>query len=213
MTQALSRMKRSWNQVFHTIPFHIILYYSISFHSILYYAIPYYFIPFRLYLTVMCEYQCHTSLLSTSDYLRLCFILLCYLIFTIPLFISLSIFCYPNLLLVTSYGVSHLFPFLDEINRKSVIAIDTQLLSMAYFILFCHCPISLFLKISYSSSLNLLFSPSHPNFLSLHTNVQSLQGFLSFIIFTSFSFYSSLYISKVRYALVPEAYRQVVYCP
>ena len=76
---------------------------------------------------------------------------------------SLNLF-YPNLLLVTSYGASHLFPFLDEINRKSIIVIDTQLLSMGHFIFFCHCPISLFLKISYSSSLNLFFLHLMPTF-------------------------------------------------
>ena len=139
MTQALSRMKRSWNQVFYTIlyysipyylisfyaiPFHTILYYTIPFHTMPYYTILYYTIPFHtipyytiLYYTIpfhnipfhtipfhfvyisqiLCEYQCHTSLSSTSDYLRLGFILLCYLIFTFPLFISLSTFCFHNL--------------------------------------------------------------------------------------------------------------------
>ena len=44
MTLALSRMKRSWNQVFYTIPFHTIPFYSTSVHSIIFHPILFYFI-------------------------------------------------------------------------------------------------------------------------------------------------------------------------
>ena len=81
--------------------------YSIPYYSIPYYSIPYYTIPFNfVYISqFLCEYQYHASFLSTSDYLSLCFIFLYYLIFTFPLFISLSIFCYPNLLLISCYFI------------------------------------------------------------------------------------------------------------
>ena len=131
MIQALSRMKRSWNQVFYTIPF-----YTIPFHTISFNSIPYKIFYYHLY--------------STSV-----------------------------------YGLLHF------IFSLSYISVSQNLI--------------LFLSQSF-------LSLSRANFLSLHTNVQSLYGFHSFIIFTSFSFNSSLYISKVRYALVPEACRQAVFC-
>ena len=106
----------------YSIPYYLILYYSTLFYSIPHYSIPYYSIPYysipyyfiRYYSTLfhfvyisqfLCEYQCHTSLSSTSDHLLLRFILLCFLIFTFPLFISLSISCCHNLLLISCYFV------------------------------------------------------------------------------------------------------------